>query len=112
MKEIDWLNRLAKWRSVFAGWQLGTRGLEDPESNAVRDHREVTMLMRAELNALAGLLIAKQVFTAQELTDQVHEEAKHLCEAYEQKFPGFRATDEGMRMDAAVARETTKGWKP
>src|SRR5205809_59165 len=46
------LNRLTKWRSVFAGWQLGTRPLGDPECDAVRDHREVTILMRAELTTI------------------------------------------------------------
>jgi hypothetical protein len=30
MSDIDWLNRLAKWRTVLAGWQLGTRGSDDP----------------------------------------------------------------------------------
>src|SRR5438067_1656730 len=38
------LNRLTKWRSVFCGWQLGTRSSTDPEAQAVRDHREATML--------------------------------------------------------------------
>lgn len=46
------LNKLAKWRSVFAGWQLGTRLKEDPECQAVKDHREVTILLRAEVSAL------------------------------------------------------------
>jgi hypothetical protein len=39
------LNRLCKWRAIFAGWQLGTRAKGDPESDAVRDHREVTILI-------------------------------------------------------------------
>lgn len=37
---MDWLNVVCKWRSLFAGWQLGTRPKGDPESDAVRDHRE------------------------------------------------------------------------
>lgn len=53
------LQKLCKWRSVFAGWQLGTRPDTDAECQAVRDHREVTMLMRAELSALTALLIEK-----------------------------------------------------
>lgn len=51
----DALNRLAKWRTVFAGWQLGTRARGDPESDAVRDHREATIMLRAEVNALTAL---------------------------------------------------------
>src|SRR5258707_10424244 len=55
------LNRLTKWRTHYAGWQLGTRAKGDPESDAVRDHRELTMLLRVELTALTGLLMRKGV---------------------------------------------------
>mgnify|MGYP001587156880 CR=1 FL=1 len=41
------INRLTKWRTLFTGWQLGTRAKGDPEGDAVRDHREVTILLRA-----------------------------------------------------------------
>jgi len=41
------LNVLAKWRAHFSGWQLGTRPKGDPEGDAVRDHREATILLRA-----------------------------------------------------------------
>ncbi len=57
------LNRLAKWRNHFAGWQLGTRMRGDAEYEAVRDHREVTILLRAEQSAMAGLLLRKGVIT-------------------------------------------------
>lgn len=106
------LNRLAKWRTVFAGWQLGTRPQTDPECQAVRDHREATMLLRVEVNALAGLLIAKGVFTPDEWDGQLRNEAELLNRAYEERFPGFRATDEGLTMDVTRAAETMKGWKP
>src|SRR5258707_8554059 len=45
------LNRLTKWRTHYAGWQLGTRAKGDPESDAVRDHRELTMLLRVDLTS-------------------------------------------------------------
>ena len=32
------LNVLAKWRTLLAGWQLGTRPKGDPECDAVSDH--------------------------------------------------------------------------
>ena len=54
------LNRLCKWRAIFAGWQLGTRAKGDPESDAVRDHREVTILLRAEASAMTGLLLFRR----------------------------------------------------
>lgn len=106
------LNRLTKWRTVFAGWQLGTRAKGDPECDAVRDHREVTMLMRCELNALAGLLIEKGVFTVEEFQRRLDSEADHLSAQYARKFPGFKATDDGIDMNLAIARDTMRGWRP
>lgn len=108
---IDWLNRLCKWRSVFAGWQLGTREADDPECQAVRDHREATLLLQASMNAITELLIRKGIITAQELTTVMHEEAKLKCEQLEKLFPGIEATDYGLEMDGRIA-ETMKGWKP
>lgn len=105
-------NRLGKWRTIFAGWQLGTRAKGDPEGDAVRDHREVTMLMRAELSALAALLIAKGVFTAEEFTEAVGNESELLSKAYERKFPGMKATDDGIEMNIAIACDTMRGWRP
>lgn len=108
----DWINRLARWRSVFAGWQLGTRLDTDAECQAVRDHREATMLMRAEVNALVVLLIEKGVFTEKAYRDQIQVEAKYLCESYERRFPGFQATDHGLSIDPQKAANTTRTWKP
>lgn len=107
-------NRFTKWRSVFAGWQLGTRLDTDPESQAVRDHREVTMLMRAELNALTACCIEAGLFTAREYTEVLVRlvECEHLDEAYERKFPGYKSTDIGMNISFPEAAETMKGWRP
>jgi hypothetical protein len=105
-------NRLTKWRSTFAGWQLGTRLDTDPESQAVRDHREVTMLMRAELNALTACCITAGLFTAREFTEQVIVECERLDQAYERRFPGFSSSDIGMTMKLPEAAETMKGWRP
>jgi len=109
--KVNWFERLGKWRMVFAGWQLGTRPKGDPEGDAVRDHRELSMALRAEINALTALLVAKGVFTTEEFTDQLQNEAQHLCQLYERKFPGFKATDDGMSMDVAIARDTMAGWR-
>ena len=107
----DWLNRLAKWRMVLAGWQLGTRMKGDPECEAVRDHREATLLLRAEVNALVAVLIKRGVLTAGALHLALIEEAKLACADFEKRFPGFTATEEGIEMDARSA-ETTMDWKP
>lgn len=105
------MNRLAKWRSVFAGWQLGTRPLGDPECDAVRDHREATLILRAEVTALTKLLIDAQVFTEGEHAKALADEAELLSKDMERKFPGMRATDEGIQYDKRAV-QTMKNWKP
>lgn len=112
-QETDrWLNRICKWRSILAGWQLGTRLKGDPECDAVRDHRELTLLLRVEVNALTGLLLKKGVFTQEEWQLQLVEECKALEESYQKRFPGMKSSDEGMDIDVKLANETTKNWKP
>lgn len=101
-------NKLGKWRSVFSGWQLGTRASTDGESRAVRDHREVTMLMRAELSALTKLLLDKGICTQVELTEAFADEYEHLDRAYSERFPGFESRDDGMAIDAQRGAETMR----
>ena len=105
------MNRLAKWRSVFAGWQLGTRPLGDPECDAVRDHREVTIMMRAEHNAMLKLLTDRGVFTIEDFQKAMIDEGELLHKDYERKFPGMKATDMGIEYDARAV-ETMKNWRP
>ncbi len=108
------LNRLAKWRNTFTGWQLGTRSKGDPEADAVRDHREQSIIMRAELTALTGLLLEKGVFTMEEFDAALAKEADQLSEDFARRFPGIKATDEGLTMDPIVMQRegTMKGWLP
>lgn len=109
---FDALNRLCKWRAIFAGWQLGTRKKGDPECDAVRDHREVTIVMRAEITAVTQLLIAKGVFTLEEFDAQVITEAGYLERAYENIFPGVKATDAGLVLDPAKVAPWMKDFRP
>lgn len=110
---MDALQKLCKWRSVFAGWQLGTRPKGDPEGDAVRDHREVTMLLRAEVNALTRILVAERgPEFLEHFQRALTEEAQLLDKSYEEKFPGMRTFSGGVDIDVAVAKETTKGWRP
>ena len=102
------LNKLAKWRTFFASWQLGSRSDTDGECRAVKHHREATILLRAELSALTGLLIEKGLFTGQEWQDAVVAEAKRLDHDYEESFPGWRSTSAGMSMKMPEAGETMK----
>jgi len=94
----DTLQRLCKWRAIFAGWQLGTRVKEDPEAQAVRDQRELTLLLRAELSALTALLIEKGIIGQEQFAAQIDREAELLMASLERRFPGARAQLDGMHL--------------
>ena len=104
------LNILAKWRTLLTGWQLGTRPKGDPEGDAVRDHREATILLRAESNALKALLIAKGVITLKEWEVALEAEAVAANADFEARFPGVRAHEGGLTFDKRVL-PWMKGWK-
>lgn len=106
------LNRVCKWRTLFAGWQLGTRPKGDPECDAVRDHRELSILLRVEVTALAGLLLRKGLITEAEIQAALEREANTLSRQYEEKFPGVRATDDGLAIEIAKVTGWMKDWKP
>ena len=108
MSSFGVLNKLAKWRNVFAAWQLGTRTDTDGECRAVKDHRELTILMRAELSALTGLLIKKGVITGPQFEAALTSEAGLLDHDYEGKFPGFSTGQDGVHMQLPEAAETMK----
>ncbi len=105
------LDILAKWRALFTGWQLGTRPKGDPEGDAVRDHRELTILLRAEVSALSNLLCEKGVFTREEWMAALEREALILNESYAERFPGVTASEIGLTIDKR-ALPWMKGWKP
>lgn len=110
-KLVRTLNRVCKWRGVFTGWQLGTRSMDDPEAQAVRDQRDLLIMLRIECSAMAVLMMEKGVFTVEEWQTKLIEEAGALDEMYERKFPGMKSTDEGIVYDKR-AIETMKGWRP
>jgi hypothetical protein len=104
------LNILAKWRTLLAGWQLGTRTSTDPVAAAVRDHREVTLILRAEMNAMVGLLVRKGLVPEGEWLAALEAEAIQLNEDMARRFPGITANETGLNMKFPEARETMKGW--
>lgn len=108
------LNRLGKWRTLLAGWQLGTRVDTDPECAAVKDTRELLLVMRAELTALIGLLIESNLFTLADFQNAVADEADMLSESMTARFPGVVATDTGLTMDPSVVTVwmAERNWKP
>lgn len=116
MKEAAYraLNRLAKWRTILTGWQLGTRPKGDPEGDAVRDLQEFRLLIRVEVSSLTRILISKGIMTEDEWYEAVEYDALLLDEAMAQRFPGVRSTDDGLTMNPAEINRAgwMRGWKP
>jgi hypothetical protein len=102
------LNRVAKWRKIFASWQLGTRANADSEAKAVKDHREGSIILRVEANALTRLLIEKGVFSEAEWVNTVTDEAKEYEKILEERFPGVKANDAGLDFDLEKAQAWMK----
>lgn len=102
------IQTLAKWRGLLMAWQLGTRLKGDPEGDAVRDHREVTIVLRAEVNALTSALIAKGVITSEEWHNALLTECMLLDDSYAKRFPGVEATETGLVMD--IQQINALGW--
>ena len=100
----DTLQKLCKWREIFAGWQLGTRSTGDPEAQAVRDQRELLLLLRAEVTALTVILLRRRMMTQGEFEAALDVEAEHLMRALEKRFPGAKAELDGMHIDIAEAQ--------
>lgn len=110
---LDPMNRLCKWRTVLAGWHTGTKSLRTPSGTpepgvqAMRDFMDKWLITRVESNALAGLMIAKGVFTAEEFTLACYQEAVHLDAQLQRQFPGFVTSDDGVTIyDMKLARKT------
>lgn len=106
------LNKLAKWRTVFASWFFGTRSDTDQQCKAFKDLVERTLVLRVELTALNRLLIEKGIFAHYEIMEVITDEAAELEKMLEVQFPGFRATQSGIKMDLREihARGTMTGW--
>lgn len=106
------LNVVCKWRKLLAGWQLGTRLDSDPESRAIRNHREATILLRVESSAIIGILLRKGIIAEGEWLAALEQEAQALDAAYAEQFPGITASESGLHFKMPQAGETMKGWLP
>src|SRR5215471_121384 len=103
------LEKVAKWRSLFAGWQLGTRPDTDPECRAIRDHREISILLRVEVSAMLDILLKKGVITMQDWYDAIGNEAEQLDQDYASRFPGVTSSEDGLIFSSEKLEEI-RGW--
>lgn len=108
------LNRLAKWRGLLVGWQLGTRPLGDPEMEAVRDLQEFRLMIRVEVSSLARILVSKGIMTEDEFDEALEYDALLLDDALERRFPGVKSAEHGLTLDPQEINRAgwMKGWKP
>jgi anti-sigma factor ChrR (cupin superfamily) len=113
MTAVVALNKLGMWRTLFAGWQLGTRLTTDPECQAVRDHREVTLMLRAEVNALVTVLVEKGIVSVDAWDAALEAEAHLLDKQLEQRFPGVTTSQTGLHINypKVQARGWMKEWR-
>lgn len=105
------LNRLNHWGMLLAGRIGGTLHKDDPRSKGYRDLFQKYLILRAEANAIAAVLLEKGIVTREDFTKRITEEAAHLDQTYEQQYPGVRASDTGLDFyDLPKVQEWMKGW--
>lgn len=106
---MDALNKLCKWRSILAGWHGGTRSINQPGTQAMRDLMDKWLIMRAENNAIAALLLEKGIVTSKDFSRRIEAEAFLMDKDMEKQFPGFRSSDAGIDIyDVNLANQTMK----
>ena len=106
---LENLNKLCKWRLIYAGWHNGTQSISEPGVQAMRDLHEKLLIQRVEITALATLMLEKGVFTAEEFQAKVESEAEILDATLSDFFAGFETIPNGIRiLDAEIAAETQR----
>lgn len=78
----------------------------------MRDHRELTIMLRAEVTAIVSVLTTAGITTPEKFTRQVEIEARALDELFEQRFPGISTCEIGVNLKLPEAAETMRGWRP
>lgn len=111
MSWIESANRLTKWRRHFALWQLGSSREGTQEFKAVSHHRELSMIMRAELNALTKIVLEAKLVTSEEMLKTFEEEFDLLSEDYAKAYPGITAFDWGLDIKMPEAEYTLRLWE-
>lgn len=100
------LAKVTKWKLIFSQWQIGTRDDVNGENRAIQDHRENAIKTQIELGGLIELLIEKHIIRREDLLEEQIEVASRLNQSLEAKFPGARATDDGMEIQPEAFQVT------
>jgi hypothetical protein len=102
------MEKLGKWRGLYAGWWFGTRRLDEAQARAARDNFDRTIMLRCEVNAFTALCLQKGLWSVGEWQQQLLEEIERMDAALEEKWPGFRTDSTGLIMTPAIAHDTMK----
>jgi hypothetical protein len=89
------LDRARAWRFVLATRLMGVRPMDDQASDTLRDVFDAMIMLRCELNAIHGALLAANVVEADEVVRRIGEAAEEINATYEQIFPGLWVDAEG-----------------
>lgn len=90
------IQKLGKWRGLYAGWWFGTRPNSDPQAQAARDNFDRTIMLRCEMSALFRVLTEKGVFTPTEWHAALLSEIEEMDKMLERSWPGFRTEPAGL----------------
>jgi len=108
------LSRLRQYGRVGIGRITGT--CPSTNGQAVMSLEEARLFHRVELSAVASLLIQKGVFTSEEFTVQMIEEARHLDAGLAKDWPEITVAEDGrsFSIDTAKMFQRTKheAWPP
>lgn len=101
--------RLRQFGRLAAGRMFGTLANTDGRYLAVVDEWERSLFTRAEMNAVARILIDKGIISTAEWTAAVVEEYRHLADAMEKGWPELRVTETGIDVhDLAAHAERSR----
>lgn len=87
--------RLRQYARYSLGRILGTVPITSGRYKYHIDHQERSLFMRADLNALTGLLVKKGVFTEQEWNEAWTKEAEQYCEDLARQWPEIQVAHNG-----------------
>ena len=107
--------RLQQFGRLAASRLFGTMLSTDGRSKAVVDEWERSLILRAEMNALVGLLIDKGIVTEAEWAARSVEALRHLADAHAKTWPELTVDETGIHihdMAAHAARAKAERWPP
>lgn len=105
--------QLRQYGRLAASRMFGTLSSEDGRYKAVVDLSERSLFTRAEMNAVARILIDKGVVTQAELTAVMVEEYRHLVAAVGKTWPELTVEEHAIHvtdLPAHAARAKREGW--